>query len=90
MKSISPRIVTSGTDGRLTIDTSSFGEDASVLANIDTTIIEDETGFASASSLADWDNQIKLRKIKICDENGNVYNMVVLGTGFADEGIIGS
>lgn len=90
MKSISPRIVTSGTDGRLTIDTSSFGEGASVLANIDTTTIVDETGFSSASTSDGWDNEIKLRKIKICDESGNVYNMVVLGTGFADEGIIGS
>jgi hypothetical protein len=95
-KEILPKFMSSGRGGHLNLVTAGYPdlEDTedqkkvfpfNITSDKDSTPV-DETDFSKSSDKIDnWDKQIKLRKILICDDEGNKYYMVVLGTGLLDE-----
>ena len=95
-KEIKPRFISSGRGGHLNMVTSIYPdlEDAdeqkkvfpfNITSDSESAPI-DETNFSGAAKkIDDWDKQIKLRKISICDDEGKKYYMVVLGSGLLDE-----
>lgn len=94
MKEIQPKFITSGAGGYIDIVTNSYPdlkkeEDQKKIFQFNITSgedPEDETSFANSSDKKEeWDREIKLRKILICDDEGNKYYMVVLGSGLLDE-----
>lgn len=93
-KEMQPRIITTGAGGYVDIVTNTYPhldkeEDQKKVFQFNITSgsePSDETTFAnSAGEIDNWDKEIKLRKILICDDEGNKYYMVVLGSGLLDE-----
>ena len=95
-KEIKPRLMSSGRGGHLNMVTSIYPdlEDADLQKKVfpfnvtsdSQSTPTDETDFGRAAKTIDtWDKQIQLRKISICDDEGNKYYMVVLGSGLLDE-----
>lgn len=93
---ILPKFMSSGRGGHLNVVTSVYPDlddqeeqkkvfPFNITSDKDSTPV-DETDFSnSVDKIDNWDKEIKLRKILICDDEGNKYYMVVLGTGLLDE-----
>ena len=95
-KEIQPTFISSGRGGHVNIVTSVYPdlEDAeeqkkvfpfNITSDKNSTPVDETTFANSVDKLDDWDREIRLRKILICDDEGNKYYMVVLGSGLLDE-----
>ena len=95
-KEIQPKFISSGRGGHVNIVTSVYPDLADQaeqkkvfpfnITSDSKSPPVDETDFSnSVDKINDWDKEIKLRKISICDDEGNKYYMVVLGSGLLDE-----
>ena len=79
MRELTPRFQQGGGDGFYKLQTSNapdIDEDQDISFNVNTSSIDDLTGF----STDDTDKQIKLRRILVCDSDGNQYSMIVVGS----------
>ncbi len=88
MRSMQPVFISVGQGQRVKMDSTSMPildiaaeQDAIFPFSIDNASVTDLTSFSHSSDIDNWDKEIKLRKVLVCDKEDNQYYMVVLGSG---------
>lgn len=88
MRSMQPVFISVGQGKRVKMDSTSMPTLAEATDQesifpflIDNASVSDLTAFPHADEVDSWDKEIKLRKVLVCDTEGNQYHMVVLGSG---------